>query len=94
MQKNGKAFFCSLGQRSVNIHFLSHSIYSCGRQKNGDDKGTKIHRCLLFRLDRIYAQRRPAETESIEASHTAGRMSKGVEHPAAARSDATVAGSN
>ena len=34
----------------------------------------------------------PTVTERAEASHTAGRMSKGAAHPAAARTLATVVG--
>ena len=34
----------------------------------------------------------PAATDSTDASQTAGRMSKGVRHPAAERTEAMVAG--
>ena len=36
----------------------------------------------------------PAATDSTDANHTAGRMSKGVRQPAAARTEAMVVGSN
>ena len=36
----------------------------------------------------------PAPTDRAEASHTAGRISKGLSHPAAARTAATVVGSS
>lgn len=63
----------------------------------GDDKGDRqvkkpVQNYSLQTLEKILAARMPTMTEIHEDSQVAGRMSKGVEQPAPARTAATVVG--
>lgn len=83
-----------MGQSAVYIHPLSGAIDSHRRQQHRHHQGAEIHGRLLPAAASSRAMVSPAATESAEESHTAGRMSKGVRQPAAARTEAMVAGSS
>ena len=79
---------------TVHIHPTPHTADGHPRQQRRDHQRAEIHRRHLPRAARHFAVRMPTLTDRAEASHTAGRMSKGLSAPLAPRTEAMVAGSS
>ena len=83
LQQDRQPLLGPVGQGAVDIHPPPHAVDGHPGQQHGDHQRTEIHTpAPSHGGQELGRQQRPRATDRTEASHTAGRMSKGGLEPA------------